>query len=210
MYCINCGEEVVEPAKFCIACGASIYRQEDGRQRSEPAAAVSRVRANWFVKHWYGDLPLAQSFWVNGFILFFVFDFGEWVLESFFPISEISLVTLYRWYAGVYVVRIIAFVWQSVGCWRSAQRHLKRGGSILWPRAAQGLIFLGFLFTIVVVPVAVHLLGQVIGLGANSNYTLTISADGEELAVVGDMAFDLPDEVAELLEQETTISSVNL
>jgi len=42
MYCIHCGERVVESAKFCAACGEKIQRPKGEEQRSERSLSVDR------------------------------------------------------------------------------------------------------------------------------------------------------------------------
>ena len=42
MYCIHCGEPVVESAKFCAACGEKIQRPKGEEQQSERSVSVDR------------------------------------------------------------------------------------------------------------------------------------------------------------------------
>ena len=43
MYCIQCGERVVESAQFCAACGEKIQRPQDEEQRSERPVLVPPI-----------------------------------------------------------------------------------------------------------------------------------------------------------------------
>ena len=44
MYCINCGEQVVESARFCAACGTTIYRQDEGDPPLDAQEASARPK----------------------------------------------------------------------------------------------------------------------------------------------------------------------
>ena len=46
MYCIHCGERVVESAQFCAACGEKIQRPQDEKQRPERAVPVPPISEN--------------------------------------------------------------------------------------------------------------------------------------------------------------------
>ncbi len=46
MYCIHCGERVVESAQFCAACGEKIQRPQDEKQRPERAVSVPPISEN--------------------------------------------------------------------------------------------------------------------------------------------------------------------
>ena len=43
MYCIHCGERLVESAKFCAACGEKIQRPQDEEQRPERSVSVPPI-----------------------------------------------------------------------------------------------------------------------------------------------------------------------
>ena len=71
--------------------------------------------------HWYGTLPLWQSYWLN-FIAGNMIS--SWVIAF---IDSDLLLLLYVPFA----------IWQWVGLWRAANRALKETGKSLWPRLAQ-------------------------------------------------------------------------
>lgn len=105
-----------------------------------------RGRPSFLVRHWRGDLPLWQSYWINSVLLAVIVGravawLGEW-LSSHVGAREVSLGAL----ASMAVITAIS-VWSSVGTWRAAGRTAEHGGSPGWGRLARAMIVLGaFLF----------------------------------------------------------------
>ena len=103
---------------------------------------------NYFRRHWSGHLSLPVSYWVNG-ALFSILALGAVrMLTGRLESSEASLQVL----AGIAVVYIavstLLWVWSSVGIWRSAYWHRRRGGSAAWGLAARSLVLLSATATV--------------------------------------------------------------
>jgi hypothetical protein len=105
-----------------------------------------QTHRNYFVRHWHGDLSLAVSFWINGFLLGLVLIAVALVpiiyLERNPQDANLTILAL-----GVLfiVAGIILGIWQLVGIWRSASHHVLRGGRKFWSIAAKVVVVLASL-----------------------------------------------------------------
>jgi hypothetical protein len=102
-----------------------------------------RKAANYFARHWRGELPLPVSYWVNGPLsCVLVAILGRFVLALGAVVTLKTTVA-----AGIllYMLSFAVSVWQIVGTWRSASRHVGRGGRGGWATFAKGVLVLGAL-----------------------------------------------------------------
>jgi len=92
----------------------------------------------YWLRHWRGQLPLARSYWVNGFLVNIITLVGQGALLGLAQSRQLSLV------AGGFVLFVVLAlalrVWSFVGIWRSAGRHAERGGSAFWAFVARALV----------------------------------------------------------------------
>jgi len=96
--------------------------------------------ANYFVRHWRGELPLGVSIWVNGLLLSMLLTVATKALISMddsFSLKVIAKLTLL-----LYATAIAGTVWQLVGIWRSA---LSYGGSSFRAMLAKIAVVIGLL-----------------------------------------------------------------
>lgn len=95
---------------------------------------------NYLARHWAGNLSLPISYWVNGALLSFLILLGTSYLARRIQSGSGSLQSL-ALVALVYLsVSLILWVWSSVGIWRSAYWHRRRGGTPTWGMAARAMI----------------------------------------------------------------------
>ena len=132
-------------------------------------------QGNYLLAHWRGDLPLAKSFWINGFLVSLVVTIllaaiGNALEDSAMGITASSIILLV-----MTTISILLSIWAWVGIWRSSIRHPDRGGSAGWAALAQLSVFLG----------AVKMLVSLGSLGAWWNETMQLAAGGDTL---GEMA----------------------
>jgi hypothetical protein len=71
---------------------------------------------NYLKRHWCGELSLAQSFWVNYILLNLAFNLLPHP-DFYKPTWTPSARLLY------YGMRVVVYIWQLVGCWRTASRE---------------------------------------------------------------------------------------
>ena len=102
-------------------------------------------------RHWRGHLPLAQSYWVNGFLtnlLLMGAGLGVAALEQSGRSLRLLSIGVLVYAALFLVVR----TWTTVGIWRSAGRHRSRGGSGKWANVARIMVVLGVIGTVTQLP----------------------------------------------------------
>src|SRR5215469_7738743 len=92
--------------------------------------------------HWDGDYSLAKSYWVNTVFVSLVAALGAKLFVQF--LSERTQAR----YASIAALILTALTltiwcWSVVGTWRSASKHVSRGGKLFWARAVQVVIVLG-------------------------------------------------------------------
>ncbi|MFL9924771.1 hypothetical protein PQR62_10880 [Herbaspirillum lusitanum] len=108
--------------------GRQKYIQDATEGTHLVVAAASKSSKGWFIgKHWRGDYSLGRSYWLHTVLL-----------ASLMPAFTISLLARLTnnmparyGVTGVLVIAgfsYISWLWGVVGCWRSANRHVARGG----------------------------------------------------------------------------------
>jgi len=126
-------------------------------------------RGSYFARHWRGDISLGRSYWINGAVIGLVF-----LLFFYGAVAGLALGVQDR-SAQVFglVVLIIAqvglFIWQAVGIWRSASKHVGRGGKKVWAILAKIAICLGVVAGLRTVANNISVTSN---LASNSNYYL--------------------------------------
>ncbi|HEX6376783.1 MAG TPA: hypothetical protein VFZ91_13815 [Allosphingosinicella sp.] len=148
---------------------------------------------NYMQRHWAGHLSLPVSYWVNGALLSaLILAAVEYLIrrlaEGGGSLRGIAIVAL------VYLVfSAILWVWSSVGIWRSAYWHRRRGGTPGWGLAARTLVVLSLIVTLFR---SGDLALQATELGTLARgrdsigeiARMTVSKDGRQLLVRGNLA----------------------
>ena len=102
---------------------------------------------NYLKLHWRGKLPLAQSFWINLVLLFFLFG----ILERFLfpPYIEDEIAVTATVLAYFIVVKLIVYPWQVVGVLRACDLRIKSDTGRPWATAAQTALVLSLAATLI-------------------------------------------------------------
>lgn len=108
-----------------------------------PTPRKSRFHDSWIARHWRGDLSLGISFWVNGTLVGLLLSFLDHLTTPLAEKGDPSVALAYL--AAFYLVFIIVQLWRIIGIWRSAQKHVSRGGRSFWAIAAQITIIINLL-----------------------------------------------------------------
>ena len=108
---------------------------------AEHTEAPEHQSGNYLVRHWRGDVSLGVSYWVNSWgVTLLTAGMLTLILK---PLDDLSL----RWASAAAILlnicAVVVGVWSTVGVWRSAQRHVSRGGSALWAAVAYVVVVLG-------------------------------------------------------------------
>ncbi len=153
-------------------------------------ASIPRGQANYFTRHWCGDLSLGIAYWVNGGLLagaasllldIFVFK----IHETDTSLRSLSIIIL-----TASLATLLVWVWSVVGVWRSAGRHATRGGAHGWGYAARAMTVLGtlsmsLLLTTSTLPQMKEYALLAIGQDPLGEINITLSANGQSMIVDG-------------------------
>jgi hypothetical protein len=188
-----------------------------------PATASPRTSAgpwgsprhgNWIVRHWRGELSLAASYWLNGFLGNIAAVTLAAVLGLLLQNSREPWLSL-AGIAAVWGFLAVVTVWQYLGVWRSASRTAFETGRAFWPRAAKLLVILGLIsggrvaFT-TAVPQLDDTLRYATGDRDRGPRGIRILRDGTELEIVGFFAYGLAQDFAASLARNPAVRTVHL
>ena len=98
---------------------------------------------NYLIRHWRGEISLGVTYWVNGFLAVIVQSALVVILAQIqgnYSLRAMAVASI-----GVALFSVMAWLWLVVGTWRSADRHVERGGSSQWAGAAKGMVLLSIL-----------------------------------------------------------------
>jgi hypothetical protein len=169
----------------------------------------------YFRRHWVGHLSLPLSYWVNGALISSVIvaiaEYISWKLResggSLRILAAAALLFLF--------VSMLVWLWSTVGIWRSAYWHRRRGGSALVSTAVRALIFLGaagILLRTGNIALQARELGN-LAMGKDplgSAAEMTVSKDGRDLVLRGAIAMGTADRFAAMLDANPTVDRIVL
>ena len=169
--------------------------------------------AMYLKDHWYGNLSLPISFWINGLstavIVALLTVYGSDKLD-YSDLSETAwmLATL-----TLYCVSIIISVWSIVGNWRSATSYQKNGGALKWSLTTKLLVLLGALgfasevsqatlpiFQTLIVRAGIETLGP----------PATLKVTGRTLHIDGTITHKVTERFQALINQHPDINQVSI
>ena len=172
-----------------------------------------RRESNYFLKHFNGQLPLWQSFWINTVILNLV---AAYIIIVLSPQIKLTLhYSLAFIFVAMWVILILLAPWQFIGLWRSAQNHIKENGKNFIAISTLILILLGSInYVNTTLTVLLPQLQEFtkIGLGKDDipKYEISILRDGKELEIYGGIRFGLTKEIKKYFNQYPNIRVVHL
>jgi GYF domain 2 len=179
-----------------------------------PIPAAKQTRANYLVRHWRGDFSLPISYWVNGSLLTVLTVLSLYAIRY----SKISY-AFGIFGAGMWILFLLAFttalpVWQVVGIWRSADKHVSRGGSAGWATAAKAAMLLGLIQFVGALNTQLPLLKQSIAMMAGHedvpHYKIRVLRNATELEVSGGLSYGTTDAVSTILDATPTVKLIHL
>ncbi|GAA5316369.1 MAG: hypothetical protein AseanaTS_15730 [Candidatus Pelagadaptatus aseana] len=164
-------------------------------------------------KHWHGGYSLPVSYWLIGFVVNLVLSvvivaMGSWSENLSARIVGAVLIFMH-------LSVLILSVWQTVGIWRSANKHESRGGAAGWARAAKVMVVVGVIAfalqfatnNLLQIKEGVHL---VVHGDSIPESDVRVSRDGRELVLSGGMNKGTTNRVIEVLEQNPGIEILHL
>lgn len=180
----------------------STQRIEDPVAIKKDVRSVATVRrANYFVRHWRGELSLGISYWVNGLLV------GLIVLLAANGVAATRDMSLRLWAAlplVVYATAIVASTWQFVGVWRSASNHVARGGQAGWATMAKVIVALGVvnscgLIWRTYIPQSLELVNIIAGDSRFPAYKISVLPGGTEVEFRGGLRAGCAKELERIL-----------
>jgi ATP-dependent protease ClpP protease subunit len=122
---------------FVLAKAATMPTTDFSAPQSPPV-----LSSNYFVRHWRGECSLGISYWFNGSVLAGIVPGALTMAVDLLEKGNYSLRAISFAGLGTLLFSVIAWLWSSVGIWRSASHHAARGGSSGWASAARvGVVF---------------------------------------------------------------------
>jgi ATP-dependent protease ClpP protease subunit len=168
--------------------------------------------ANYFIRHWRGELSLPVSYWVNGSLLFG----GSSILlgklvnnaEELFSLRQVAALSI-----AYLIFTVASWFWSAVGIWRSASRHKYRGGASGWAVIAQIMVVLGAVamvarLTTTTVPQLTEFTRIVTGNDPIKKANIKVVSNGQTIILNGTLGEGSADEVQRVLD--TTANATTL
>lgn len=179
---------------------------------SAPRAAVS-PRPGFLRRHWRGDYSLARSYWLHTVLL-----------TSLTPALAIPLLARLtndmpaRYGMGgvlfIAAFSYLAWTWGVCGCWRSASRHVARGGRRWAELAVKFLILCGVISMATSTWRAAHSLREqfeiALGKQLGPPVVYQVRVDGKSVLLQGGMNDGAADGLARILDQHPSVGTVVL
>lgn len=223
-YCAKCGAENVLSSLFCYKCGHLITLSQTVRSEASSVSIPRLLPSNelsasilipgFIGKHWRGEYSLAVSYWFVG-ICTVIVSKGIVKLTNLLS-SEFNLGTRM---SGTLIMLLFGVVllltaWQLIGVWRSADKHVQRGGNPIWVGIAKLMVVIGLigaassLFT----QEAVLAEGARMLLGKDniSPYSIRVIGNGTELELSGGMPFGTTEAIEKALRSSPSVRVIHL
>jgi len=169
--------------------------------------------SDFIKKHWKGDYSLAKSYWVNTFFVsLIVLLCGQLFLQFFNQRSQAR----YASGAVLFLTALTATVWcwSVIGTWRSASRHVARGGKSFWAAAAKVAIVLGAIRTVGDLVTQAPYLGEhfrvAMGHQLGPETRIQLRSDRRSLLVSGGINDDTAEKLQQALSQMPGVRTIVL
>jgi hypothetical protein len=120
------------------------FSPDGGPSFASTPSPLARIHHGYLMRHWFGELSLPVSYWVNGVCL----SLAVSVLMSL-PIRMDMKGAPIGFALGIIVLGFVSGIWQAVGIWNSAGNHRLRGGHQIWATAARVTVVIGALIDLV-------------------------------------------------------------
>ncbi|MGO4831328.1 hypothetical protein AB4144_03385, partial [Rhizobiaceae sp. 2RAB30] len=216
----------VLPQAFCLVVGLLRIRGRAtapyplgsaGKEQGGPAQPAGNVMARF----WRGELSLGVSFWVFGLLGSTISWLIAWIFLFSMGIGAgMNPVPIFISLSTVWLLSFAFCVWQTVGIWRSSDRHaesrVREGKGAIWAwmaritfallliRAATGLGFVG-----------VPQLTEAARIAFLNDpdvpaYSLRVAPDGTEVEITGGIKYGLAREFHDVLKASPGIRVVHL
>lgn len=227
MFCTKCGAKSPAEAQYCHECGALLtvehltpepHHLSVAYQNTIPVEKSNQApyqEPNFIIKHWQGDYSLGFSYWVIGSLLTLILAALTSMMGSVTNLFELGPRITGAAILFFYGFVITITIWQLIGIWRSADKHVKRGGKSTWAGLAKLMVVFGLLravgeFSTIGAPLMNEGAKLLVGIDNTSPYAIRTLRDGTELELAGGMPFGTAEAVKKSLDETPTIKVIHL
>lgn len=165
---------------------------------------LPRRESGFVMAHWRGELPLGQSYWINGVLLSLALLLVESMLLAWIKGGHPSLTKVLVIAAVWSVLRLSISVWQAVGILRAAAVSGSK-----WAVPVNILMVLGIFGVLGRLPTEWHdLQGLAHGAAEQrrlSNFVITADPDGQAITATGHIGVGYADGIADAFEAHPQI-----
>jgi len=171
--------------------------------------------SSYLVRHWRGELSLPVSYWINGGILVGIVSVALFATVNGMANGSHSLRAISFASLGVLLFSIMAWLWSTVGIWRSADNHVARGGVSAWATVAKFMVVVGILtmagkLTTNILPQIKEFALIAIGNDPLGGIVIKVSVNGQSVIVIGTLREGSAAEVQKILDAAPGATSLVL
>jgi hypothetical protein len=177
------------------------------------AKPIEKRTGNYFSDHWRGDLSLPLSYWINGSLVTGATTGLVIAVQAQLEKGDYSLQALSAIIVALTTLATAVWLWGAVGIWRSAAKHVTRGGKAFWAGAAQTMVIIGALNTAgQLVKTAPQLAeyGQIAAGSDPIGAKATLAVNGDKLSMTGWIAAGTADDFSRILSEHPELRRLSL
>ncbi len=211
MYCTSCGNLIKKNYNFCTNCGKkNAFLFVNNKQQN----LIKNKKISYFKKHWYGQLTLGISYWINNVLLYIIFTFliiffaknmdftNDFVLPSIFMVI-------------IWIVVSVLIPWSLIGLWRSTKNHIDKYNITFSANIVRIFVVLGWiqaisLFINTGVPQIIEFSKIAFSKDDIPTYNIRILNNGKELEISNGIEFGLTNEIKKYFDKYPNIKVLHL
>ena len=185
------------------------------QQEDTTRPRTTEARSNFVVAHWRGDLSLGVTYWVTGVIFTVLFVMARKATEDYVASHGLGVHGTGALVVFLFAVSAGFVLWQMVGIWRSASKHVGRRGKAFWSAAAKFMVVIGVLrfgadFVTAGFPILREGTKLMVGVDDIPAPKIRILRGASELELAGGIPFGTADKVQDLLNSAPSIKVIHL
>jgi hypothetical protein len=183
------------------------------RYAAEPTKKKTWISRSWIGRHWRGEMRLAVSYWVIGFVGNFAVALVAFMLGTLF--ADYKPLIGFIGFSSMWGFTLLVIIWQLVGIWRSSNNHVGLGGKAFWSGAAKVMVIVGIfqsygVFSSTAWPQIKEAYNIVAGDPRVGSFNMRLLNAGAELEIFGGIPFGSTAELRKFLDAAPTVRVIHL
>jgi hypothetical protein len=167
------------------------------------------------MRHWRGELSLARSYWLNGFLLSLLLISPAIVASARLQSTGYEPATIFGALVGYALVLFVVAVWQLMGIWRAAANHIARSRRTGWARLARLASILGALGAAAalgrgLLPSITEFGPLALGGDPLGTFNVRVLRDGAELEFSGMLTYGAANTIDRTIRQNPNVRVIHL